>query len=135
MSERIDKIAFEELYIKIREKEKRLYSDQEVSELPNVKNGHLHYDEWVIRKLSFEKFKKFLSAKNKSFNILDIGCGNGWMSNKLSEINNSTVTGIDANRYEIEQAQRVFKNSKKVKFVYSNILENIFDNGEKFDII
>jgi ubiquinone/menaquinone biosynthesis C-methylase UbiE len=135
MSERIDKTAFEELYIKVREKEKRIFSDKEVLELPYVKNKHVHFDEWAIRKSSFEKFKKSLSTRNISLNMLDIGCGNGWMSDKLSEINNSTVIGVDANRYEIEQAQRVFNNNKKVQFVYGNILENTLDNRERFDII
>lgn len=135
MSERIDKAAFEKLYLKVREKENRIYRDEEVSELPNVRNNHPHFEEWVIRKYSFKKLDKYLREKNKPLHILDIGCGNGWMSNALSEINNSLVTGFDINLYEIEQAQRVFKNNKGIKFIHDNGFENILTKDEKFDSI
>jgi SAM-dependent methyltransferase len=126
---------FADLYLKARKKEKRIYPDEEVSMLPFVKRDHLHFGEWETRKKSFKKFRSFLRQKNKSLRILDIGCGNGWMSNLLSEINNSTVIGIDRNNFETEQARRVFKDNPHVYFFCDDILETQQIGTELFDVI
>jgi ubiquinone/menaquinone biosynthesis C-methylase UbiE len=127
--------TFAGLYLKVREKEKRIYSDEEVSMLPFVKRNHFYYREWEIRKHSFKKLRTYLQKRNKPFRILDLGCGNGWMSSSLSEINNSKVIGIDRNDFEIEQAKRVFKENEDVNFFCEDILQTDIFNPEYFDII
>lgn len=134
MAELSRESEFEDLYFKVREKEIRIYSDKEVSELPSITKGHVYYSEWLVRKNSLEKLTDYLKKKNNTFHILDIGCGNGWLSDKLTQINNSTVTAVDVNKHEIDQARRVFKHNKNVTFVY-NELQNILSGNEKFDII
>ncbi len=126
---------FSKLYFQTREKENRIYSDEEVAMLPFVKRDHPHFKEWEVRKNSFKKLRIDLQNKNKPFHILDIGCGNGWMSNLLSEINDSTVIGIDPNDFEIEQAKRVFKENGRVRYFCDDVLQTRFTGSELFDII
>jgi ubiquinone/menaquinone biosynthesis C-methylase UbiE len=126
---------FEELYLKVREKERRLYTDAEVSELPLISSSHPHYYEWLIRQSSFRQLLKYLQRKNKPLQILDLGCGNGWMTNKLISIPGSTVVGMDINGFEIEQAKRIFNKTSRVSFQSGNILNGVLFNEQKFDVI
>ncbi len=112
---------FEERYIALRRKENRIYSDKEVFQLPDIDVQHQHYKEWMIRKASVKKLINFLKKKNQSLKIMEIGCGNGWLSSQLSKIENSEVTGLDINLTELKQAERVFKNNHRLKFVYGEI--------------
>ncbi|MDB5287689.1 MAG: class SAM-dependent methyltransferase [Mucilaginibacter sp.] len=102
---------FERLYIALREREQRLYTDEQVIQLPNIDPSHLHYNEWKIRKHSAERLINYLNKKKRALYILEIGCGNGWLSAQLSEIKGANVIGQDINRVEIDQAKRVFKKS------------------------
>ena len=61
---KINELRFEELYFKVREKEKRIYSDEAVKLLPLVDVNHPHSKEWMIRKSSFEKLSDYLKKKN-----------------------------------------------------------------------
>lgn len=65
--------------------------------------------------------------------ILEVGCGNGWLSAKLANLPNCRVTGLDINQLEIEQANRVFKKDN-LEFIYDSFNDNTFDN-EQFDVI
>ena len=103
--------AFEELYLGLRQQEQRLYSDDELKHLPVIHTGHPHYREWKIRSQSSSWLINYLSQKKPPLQILEIGCGNGWLSAKLAEIERSEVTGIDINCEEVRQAQRVFRKS------------------------
>ena len=98
---------FEDLYIAVRQQEKRIYTDEQLQLLPDI--DHLYYDELKIRKRSSERLIAYLEKKHKYLRILEVGCGNGWLSAKLSNIPNTKVTGLDINQLEIEQANRVFK--------------------------
>ena len=127
--------SFEDLYLKTREKEGRLYPDEIVSFLPEVPKTHPLFREWLIRKLSFEKFRDYLVQKNKPLNILDLGCGNGWMSNKLCEINGSVVTGFDKNSFEINQAKRVFQNNTRLNFYSDEDFSETNVVNDTFDVV
>lgn len=125
--------VFEDLYIDVRRQEKRVYSDCELMFLPDIDPSHIHYKEWQIRKHSSQRLINYLSKKNKPLNILEVGCGNGWLSSKLSSIKNAEVTGLDINHAEIRQAERVFKKDC-LKFVCDSFKPELFE-GKKFDII
>jgi len=101
--------AFEQLYIDVRSREQRVYTDEEVKQLPDISPAHVHYKEWLIRKRSVDKLVTYLTRKNKPLNILEIGCGNGWLAAKLADIAGTKVTALDINKVEIDQAKRVFK--------------------------
>jgi ubiquinone/menaquinone biosynthesis C-methylase UbiE len=126
--------ALEEMYIAIREKEGRIYTDRQVAQLPAIDKGHRFYKEWVIRQRSSQRLVTYLAAMNKPLNILEIGCGNGWLSANLANISHAKVTGLDPNRIEIEQALRVFK-KPNLQFVQKGFDQDAFDGKMKYDVI
>lgn len=69
--------------------------------------------------------------KNKSSaynNILDVGCGYGFMGITLAKILNLEVTLIDVNKRALHLAERNSKENKvKYKIIESNCYENISD--------
>jgi SAM-dependent methyltransferase len=134
LSKRDSSEEFEELYLKLRTAEGRIYDDEMVRVLPKVSKHHRHYTEWKIRNGSSAKLIKYLLGLKRNLNILELGCGNGWLSNMLSEISGSSVIGIDINEHELKQAARVFGKRENLVFVYADIFNSdLKDIG--FDII
>jgi SAM-dependent methyltransferase len=128
------KNVFEEQYISLRRKEGRLFTDEEVAMLPNVSLTNGLKKEWEIRKASSARLIQYLSKRQKPLNILEVGCGNGWLSNQLSQIKNAVVTGLDVNSFELEQAARVFGKKINLSFVNGDLREDGL-HIEKFDVI
>lgn len=124
---------FEDAYVKLREKENRLYPDEDVRALPEVPSTNFYAQEWALRKRSSQRLISCLKRKKRALKILEIGCGNGWLSHSLSKIPGAQVTGNDINAIELEQAKRVFGSHVNLQFIYGDFTE-IF-TGEKFDII
>ena len=78
---------------------------------------------------------KFLDSISfeKPFSFLDMGCGNGWVVRKMSQIENcKKAVGIDKSKKMIIQAKKK-TTSKKQSFVHTDI-ESWKYNG-KFDYI
>ena len=125
---------FRSLYCSIRAKESRIYSDEQVFQLPSIDPSHIHSKEWQVRKKSSEKLIKYLASSKRRLDILEIGCGNGWLANRLSSIPGSSVTGIDLNREELEQAKRVFKSQGNVQFLEAEPGDKIL-RGQSYDVI
>jgi SAM-dependent methyltransferase len=124
---------FEKQYIALRKKENRILSDVKVSKLPS---GDFHSplkQEWSVRKSSAVKLKHYIGRKLHNKFLLEVGCGNGWLCNMLSQIEGTSVIGIDVNKFELEQASRVFGASNHIAFVLGNIYE--LDLPIKFDHI
>ena len=126
--------GFEKIYTLLRQKEGRIYTDEEVAQLPFIAVTHIHYHEWLIRKDSSQKLIDHLKKKKKSLDILEIGCGNGWLSHRLSAIPGSKVIGTDINFTEIQQAASVFQNIPNLHFIYAQTEPGIFKE-KKFDTI
>jgi len=124
---------FETLYIQLRKKEKRFYTDEEVKELPDIAVTHPHYKEWQLRKQSMQSLREYLKKKSRPLEILEIGCGNGWLSRRLAAIEGANVTGSDINLAEIQQASKVFENISNLNFIYSDPESNLKE--KKFDCI
>ena len=125
---------FEYNYIQLREKEFRILTDSQVGQLPFLSVDNPNHKEWKIRQKTCNRFSNYLQNKNTNLSILDIGCGNGWFSNKMAKILNTEVLGVDINKLELEQARHVFKNNN-LKFALCDIFQEntIFNNA--FDII
>lgn len=121
---------FQQHYLLLREKEGRLYSDEQVKQLPFISITHPLWKEWKIRKESCERLISHFSREEKPLNILEIGCGNGWLCNRLSAIKGADITGVDINETELEQAARVFP---AVNFIYGDIRECLLK--KQFDAI
>jgi len=127
-------IDFSQQYILLRNKEGRIYSDKEIADLPEIDKGHQHYHEWRIRKDTSDRLIKYLINKKKALEILEVGCGNGWLSAKLASIPFSQVTGVDINTEELNQAKRVFCQIENLEFFNCSLLDDMF-NDRMFDVI
>src|SRR5258708_7832527 len=125
---------FEKKYIFIRSMENRLYTDEELSKLPDIPPGHTHYKEWQIRKRSGRRLQCYLAAKKKDLEILEIGCGNGWLSHLLAEVPGTKVTGLDINFTELQQAARVFNDDPNLVFIHGDLRSGILCD-RSFDCI
>jgi ubiquinone/menaquinone biosynthesis C-methylase UbiE len=126
--------VFAETYITLRKKEERIYTDTEVLKLPDIDASHVHYKEWLIRKQSAKKLLSYLNIKASKKSILEVGCGNGWLTNRLAGVTSGDVVGIDINKLEIDQAVRLFKDKYNLRFINTEITSIEFLN-RKFDAI
>lgn len=123
--------AFEQAYIEARNKEQRIFTINEIRNLPEVPKDHVHYSEWQIRKKNIKRFLNYLDHKNKSLRILDIGCGTGFFTHSMAK--GHTVCGLDVNLTELTQAAEAFKDSG-ITWYYFDIMEEELPEG-KFDLI
>jgi len=126
--------AFEKLYIQLRKKEQRVYTDEEVRNLPQVAADHPHFKEWLLRKRSCDLLIEYLDQKNKPLQILEVGCGNGWLSAQLAKSIPGQVVGIDINKEELSQAARIFIDISGLKFIAGDIRSAQLE-PDSFDLI
>lgn len=121
------------LYHALRTKEQRIYTDEQLIKLPNIDKQHPYYGEWKIRKHSAERLIRYLKKKKAPLQILEVGCGNGWLANKIATINTASVVAIDSNAVELNQAKSVFK-SNNLHFELMSFKGLAFKD-KKFDVI
>jgi ubiquinone/menaquinone biosynthesis C-methylase UbiE len=124
---------FEYQYIRLRQKEGWFYNEEAVKQLPLVNRNDPHYKEWKIRHHSALRLKKYLGNKKKPLSILEVGCGNGWLSNMLASIAGSRITGIDINAIELNQAKKVFERSAVI--FKNEDIRSLDSQDGSFDII
>lgn len=122
-----------DLYLRVREKEGRLYPDDVVSRLPEFPGDQTYSVEWRIRAESCARLTHYLAGLKRPLSILDLGCGNGWLSSHLSNLPQSRVCGLDRLSSELEQAARVFP-KKNLTFISTDIFSAPFI-PESFDVI
>jgi ubiquinone/menaquinone biosynthesis C-methylase UbiE len=127
-------ILFEKKYIITRSLENRLYSDEEVMKLPQIAPSHTHYKEWQSRRRSARRLVRYLKGKGRPLEVLEIGCGNGWLSHLIAEIPDTQVTGLDINFTELQQAARVFNDDPNLSFIHGD-LRSPGLGEQQFDII
>ncbi len=77
---------------------------------------------------------KYILQNKKNIDILDLGSGNGWLSNFISSWSGNDVYAVDLNMKELEQGAKVFCHNDKLFFIYGDIVEDIFFPNS-FDII
>ncbi|MBX3165169.1 MAG: class I SAM-dependent methyltransferase [Bacteroidetes bacterium] len=121
----------ERLYFLVRNAEQRIVSDALLKQLPKTPKSYIHHREWKIRAASFRRLIKQLG--NKPLKILDLGCGNGWLAHLLYQSGHS-VTGMDLNLLELQQAERVFGSNKNLQWLYADIMDDTTPI-EKYDLI
>jgi len=125
---------FERLYISIRKKEGRYFTESEIARLPEVAHSHPLYREWKIRKKSCNHLLHYIKKEGRICNILEVGCGNGWLTALLSTVTKGSATGIDVNRTELKKAKKVFQKRERLNFVHGDIRSGILAD-QKFDLI
>ena len=134
MKETITATEFEQAYRQVRLQEGWVLPDEQVRLLPEVDRDHPLRKEWSLRKASTARLLRYLRGRPSIRSILDLGCGNGWLSNWLSTLPGVTVTGLDIHGEEIAQARRVFGERDALQFRKGE-LEALEEKGEKFDLI
>jgi len=112
----------------------RIYTDHEVTLLPFISSDHPYYAEWKVREHSTRRLLKQIQNVGSSVNILEVGCGNGWLAARLANITSGEVTGIDINMQELRQAKRVFAGLNNLDFVTTDISNGLLPD-KQFDII
>jgi len=125
---------FEEAYLAVRKVEGRLYPDDILRQLPEVSPDHPLFAEWQVRKDTLDRILACLHGKSRRLNILDLGCGNGWLSNRIAQNAGCRVCAVDLNREELAQGARVFADNPRLVFIYGDIFQPIFPK-KSFDII
>ena len=123
---------FESSYITLREKEHRLYKDDEVAQLPHVSPEHPLSKEWKIREHSLRQLIGLMANYPNGKKLLDLGCGNGWLARRLAELG-MEVLGLDKNETELRQASRLFRENN-LSFVCGDVFHASLD-GFQFDTI
>src|SRR5579863_5783464 len=111
-----------------------LYTDREVAQLPYLMGTHPRCRDWACRIASTDRLIHYLSVHKKSAGILEIGCGNGWLTRRLSDVPGSRVIGLDPNLGELRQAARVFRKQRNLKFIYGEFYSDVLQELS-FDII
>lgn len=114
-------IAFEGVYGVVRASEGRLLPDAVVRDLPEVGPDHPHREEWRIRGDSLRRLVNHLAARSGAMTIVDLGCGNGWMSRHLADLPGARVLGVDIHRAELDQAVRLFGGQPELAFLAGDI--------------
>lgn len=112
-------------YLCVRALEGRLYPDEVVRRLPDAPRTDPLAHEWRQRADSARRLVAYLAGAPRPANaplaILEVGCGNGWLTGRLAEIPGSRVTGMDLNEAELEQARRVFGGGLNLCFVTGDV--------------
>ena len=103
-------IDFSRQYFLLRKKEGRVYSDEEVVNLPEINRQHQFYDEWEIRKRSSLQLKKYLAGKKRPLQILEIGCGEAGILAAEPSLQQK-YTGVDFSHSLITRNQERYPNA------------------------
>jgi len=138
----------EKIYLEVRRREGRVFPDEVVRNLPFVSKSNPYAKEWVWRGRTFERFLSCCKelpvlreknvertdsarmtkngvvgedANNGKFRILDLGCGNGWLANRLAENPDWDVWAVDVNEEELAQGARLF-GRENLRFVYADLV-------------
>lgn len=125
---------FASRYQALREIEGRLYTDEELSKLPEISPSHPHFGEWMVRRYSCRKLVDLLNQKKNNLTVLEIGCGNGWLSAQIAKHIKGEVTGIDINLAETKQARKVFASIPNLRFITGSLEEQL-PADKNFDVI
>ncbi len=122
-----------DLYLHVREKEGRIYSDEIAAHLPDVPIGHPLASEWRARADSAKRLEHYLERFSAPLHVLELGCGNGWLSHHIASISGVKVWALDRGGPELTQAARLF-GSSNLAFLTADIFQASFPK-HCFDVI
>ncbi|MBL8010840.1 MAG: class I SAM-dependent methyltransferase [Flavobacteriales bacterium] len=118
------------LYNEARAREGRILDDRQVSRLPQAPERP-HRAEWQVRARSAQRLVEHPGRSGRSLRVLDVGCGNGWLSALLARQGHA-VLGIDRHLPELQQAARVFGDGPR--FALADLFHPALD-GLRFDVV
>lgn len=119
-------------YNSTRAKEGRLLKDAIVQDLPFSGSLTAQAPEWRVRERSMLRLLKHFARSGSELRVLEIGCGNGWLSARVTEAGH-VVTAMDIHSEELDQARRVFTGSG-IDWQLGDPMEHVFPAGS-FDRI
>ncbi len=122
-----------ELYLRVREMEGRIYPDEIAAKLPEVPPNHPLRREWSSRAASLKRLLAYIARLPRPPRILELGCGNGWLSNRVSSLAGVQVWGLDRAGPELSQGARLFGRAD-VMFLAAVIFRPPFPNST-FDLV
>ncbi|MDO8484819.1 MAG: class I SAM-dependent methyltransferase [Candidatus Limnocylindrales bacterium] len=108
-------------YVRLREREGRLYPDAVVARLPESPAGDPLRAEWRQRADAAGRLVAYLVRLRCPLVVLELGCGNGWLANQIALIPDSAVVGVEVNELELHQARRVFARRRNLRFVLDDM--------------
>jgi protein-L-isoaspartate O-methyltransferase len=88
----------------------------------------------MMKKQCLKRLSRYIAQKDTPVNILEIGCGNGWLSAKLARVTTGMVVGIDISAKGIAQAKRVFGCIPNLTFMLTDFRKDCLAR-EKFDLV
>lgn len=91
------------------------------------KNPFLRYAE----RTRLKKIIRFADIK-KNYNVLDLGCGEGYLLSMMPETKEKL--GVDISKKALKEARKVLKNNPKIKLLFGDG-HNIKFNDKYFDVI
>ena len=106
-----------------REREGRRLPDAVVASLPDVPASHPLSHEWRQRADLRARLVAYLRALPGPMTVVDVGCGNGWLANRIAGIDATRVVGVDAIPEEVDQARRVFGGHPRLEFVQAEVVD------------
>lgn len=124
------------LYLKVRAQEQWIYPDGLLPLLPQVPAQHPHARLWTWRRRGLVRLVRYLSHhfSETPFKVLDVGCGNGWMSHYLAKnLPQAHILGVDVNLTELEQAVRVFQRPN-LQYAFADLEADILPE-QQFDLV
>jgi SAM-dependent methyltransferase len=123
-----------DIYLRVREKEGRLYPDDIAQGLPSVPPDHPLLAEWQARSASSNRLTDYLRRLHRQLSVLELGCGNGWLSRRIAETARASVVGVDLNAVELWQAQRLNADRPELTWVIADVFCDPFQQPS-FDVI
>ncbi len=124
------------LYLKVRAQEQWIYPDGLLPLLPQVPAQHPHAHLWTWRRRGLVRLVRYLSHhfSETPFKVLDVGCGNGWMSHYLAKnLPQAHILGVDVNLTELEQAVRVFQRPN-LQYAFADLDAQVLPE-QQFDLV
>lgn len=109
------------LYIKFHD-----FSYRQISKIVTKLNNNIHPKHEIMK--YYQYFLENIEQKSK---ILDIGCGNGFLTKKIAE-KAKYIVGIDIDKKNIDFAKRNH-NKENIRYIYGDITKYNFQ--ENFDVI
>ena len=121
-------------YLRAREAEGRLLSDELVAHLPNLPVDHPLHREWLARADAAERLLAYLGRFEGPLAVVDGGTGSGWLAAAIATLPGTTVVGVDSNTVELAQAERVFGDRPNLSFRSAN-LETMAAPAQPIDVL
>ena len=110
-------------YLRARAREGRLLTDGVVARLPEVPSASPLHAEWRMRADSCSRLLAHLRSHRRRLSVVDLGCGNGWLSARMAAVEGCDVLGLDVNTVELAQARRVFGGRANLRFAEHDLLD------------